>query len=237
MAFPDGSDSVKRAMAADLSKTVQFGWTPLVRSVAINALVNAYNRDLLEVEAYSEALNQVKAGFGTYTIQLREWVVAAAERMTGLMSRAEYTLGLAIQAAEGFCRLASCNGLFDEEKKAMVRLVLGQYSTTLGNSVSVKAAEVSRVRVWREQLEQERRPTTGFQESSGLGSGYIEMSPAAKQYTGYPVSRFRNWAAGGGIGWKPGPVSSSASSSSSYGGHVGPGIRKIGDGKYFVKHN
>lgn len=215
-AFPEGSDSVLRVLAADGSGTMQYAWSGEVRSVAVNILLNEYNKHMLELHAYTEVLRVVKSTPGGVSFAMRRWITSVAERLSAVANRAEYLLDRARLVAHDFCTIVCCDGIFVDEKNTLVAALTRQYGDVGRVNVDSRYDELTRVKEWRlsmtdSLIEADRRVDPGAAATVSSATG---RAVAGRLYTGRGVPGFLAWAAGAPMRIQVAGTSSSSGSSS-----------------------
>lgn len=215
-AFPEGADSVLRILAADGSGTMQYAWGSEVRSVAVNILLNEYNKHMLELHAYTEALRVVKSTPGGVTTAMRRWITSVAERLSAVANKAEYLLGKSQLVAHDFCTIVCCDGIFVDEKNALVAVLTQQYGDIGKVNVDSRYDELTRVKEWRTSIS-DSLIAVNHRIDPGAAAAVPSLTGRAvtgRQFTGHGVPGFLAWTAGAPMRHRVAGASVSSGSSS-----------------------
>jgi len=188
VSFPDGVDSVKRALYSDRSRTIQYGWSPYQRSVAVNALLHSYNVDLVRLKALTRCMGRARSDDRKRNSKaLHAWATASAEQLTDLAVRTESVLALVQQVAESFCDVHPC-GEFQEQEEALAAAYYAQFEAVPTVSADHVVEEVARVKEWVGAAIESYHAAGAVKsiESGGASRKARTVPPLLRYLTGYP---------------------------------------------------
>lgn len=151
-AFPAGVDSVFRVLARGPRAVVHASWSDYHRGVALNAMVNSHNVDLIQWRAWMSVLRHANAKtVSKDPVALKAWAVRCAEEATRLAARVESTLAIVLEVADGYVDIVPCDGMFSAEEARLSQALRQGFEAVASVDSSRVVREKNRVSGWLDE--------------------------------------------------------------------------------------
>lgn len=221
--FPEGFESVCKALSRDRSESMHLGLSDYDRSVAVNALLLRYNVKTCEMRVLSRAVPEAKIrGASKDHGALRVWAVGVTETLLSITAELQVLSKYLVRLVRGYCGLAVMEPMFDSEQAGHASVM-----------AEIDALPMAQVGVPGQFMEELRRDWYSQPMAQGYSSAYSSSDGSVDELGRVPMP-----VTGRGMRALP-PASSGLSVSGRSKGGTKEGeyvIRKRGNAYALVNH-